>query len=336
MSTVANVEPKIGMAKIAPIPSTGLQIRCPQCTSAVGGLVVAASAQQLLTCPLCHFHMQCVQGIWKALSPMRERYFERFVQEYQIVRAKEGRGSHDPEYYFALPYRDITGNNQSQWTIRARTFQYLERKVLPFLEATHPGNMDVMDLGAGNGWLSYRLALCGHRPVAIDLLTNNTDGLGAAVHYQQELPVMFPRFQAELDHLPFADNQFDCAIFNASFHYSENYEQTLGETIRCLRPGGTVIITDSPWYRHDESGRRMLEERRNAFIAKFGFPSDSCASLEYLTDERLLNLVMKFGLRWQIYTPFYGIRWTLRPLNAKLRGTREPSRFRIYVSEMKK
>ena len=147
---------------------------------------------------------------------------------------------------------------------------------------------------------------------------------------------MFPRFRAELDRLPFTDNQFDCAIFNASFHYSENYEQTLGETIRCLRPGGTVIITDSPWYRHDESGVRMLEERRNAFIAKFGFPSDSCASLEYLTDERLLNLAMKFRLRWQIYTPFYGIRWALRPLNTKLRGTREPSRFRIYVAEVKK
>ena len=38
----------------------------------------------------------------------------------------------------------------------------------------------ILDLGAGNGWMSYRLALQGHLPIAVDLLTNDRDGLGAA------------------------------------------------------------------------------------------------------------------------------------------------------------
>ena len=98
--------------------------------------------------------------------------------EYQTVRAAEGRGSEDPEYYLALPYRDLSGRNVSQWAIRARTFRYIERKILPPLEAVHPAAMKVLDLGAGNGWMSYRLALRGHRPAAVDLLTNDQDGLG--------------------------------------------------------------------------------------------------------------------------------------------------------------
>ena len=48
-----------------------------------------------------------------------------------------------------------------------------------------------------------------------------------------------------------------------------------------------MIIADTAWYRRDESGQQMLAERRQAFLAQYGFPSDGIKSLEYLTDERL-------------------------------------------------
>jgi SAM-dependent methyltransferase len=252
------------------------------------------------------------------------------------MRQREGCGSNAPEYYLSLPYRDTAGRNQSEWTNRALTFHYIEEKILTKLEQKYPEGMDVLDLGAGNGWLSYRLALRGHRPVAVDLLMDGTEGLGASVHYRAALPVLFPRFQAELDRLPFADNQFDCAIFNASFHYSEDYVQTLQEAIRCLRPGGSVIVCDSPWYKDESSGRAMLEERKAKLIAKFGFSSEGMASMEFLTDRMLTRLERRFGIRWQVQTPYYGMGRSLRPLLAKLRGKRDPSRFRIYVAEVKR
>jgi SAM-dependent methyltransferase len=280
--------------------------------------------------------MNHVDGIWKALPAEREAYYARFMQEYQTVREAEGRGSADPEYYLALPYRDLSGRNQEQWLIRSRSYAYLELTILREIEACLPGDLHVLDLGAGNGWMSYRLAMRRHLPVAVDLLASEMDGLAAAAHYRRRLPTLFPRFQAELDHLPFADNQFDLAIFNASFHYSEDYCATLGEAVRCLRPGGWVVIADTAWYRREESGRRMLAERRKAFTARYGFASDSIANLEYLTDARLARLEQAFGIRWTKHSPFYGVRWAMRPLIAKLRGKREPSRFRVYVAEVRK
>ncbi len=121
--------------------------------------------------------------------------------------------------------------------------------------------------------------------------------MGAAKHYKQRLPSLFPRFQAELDNLPFADGQFDLVIFNASFHYSENYEKTLAEALRCARRNGTVLIADTPWYSDERSGRRMLEERRALFIKRYGFPSDELKSLEYLTDQRLERMEQRFGIQ---------------------------------------
>lgn len=324
------------LADMGTEPGERLQLQCPTCRNFLAELPQADSADEVpVICSTCLFHLRNQDGVWIALPEARGQYFSRFVEEYQAIRAAEGRGSKGAAYYLALPYRDLSGHNQWQWAIRARTYRTLERSVLPRLAAAHPAGLDVLDLGAGNGWMSYRLALRRHRPVAIDLLTNDQDGLAAAAHFSRMLPDLFPRFQAELDRLPFLNCQFDVAIFNASFHYSENYEGTLGEAIRCLRPGGTVIIADTAWYCHDESGRAMVAERRDSFIARYGFASNSIGSLEYLTDDRLRDLERRFGIHWKVLSPFYGVRWALRPLMAKLSGRREPSSFRIYMAEVK-
>ena len=55
----------------------------------------------------------------------------RFLDDYIKIRHAEGRGSQDSDYYLALPYRDISGRLQDQWTIRAQSYRYLERRILP-------------------------------------------------------------------------------------------------------------------------------------------------------------------------------------------------------------
>ena len=303
-------------------PFAGVMLRCPRCFSLLDNF----------DCSACGSRLACEQGIWKALLPERRARFARFVENYESIRAAEGRGSTDADYYLALPYRDLSGRLSSQWAIRARTFRYIERKILPRIPTPTQNPLRILDLGAGNGWMSYRLASQGHAPVAVDLLTNDRDGLGAARHYKQRLGFPFPCVQAEVDNLPFADSQFDVAIFNASFHYSENYEKTLAEALRCVRGGGIVLIADTPWYSDERSGLRMLEERRALFIKRYGFPSDELRSLEYLTDKRLGALEQRFHIRWQTHRPNYGMRWQMRPLLAKLRRARKPSRFRIYTA----
>jgi SAM-dependent methyltransferase len=188
----------------------------------------------------------------------------------------------------------------------------------------------ILDIGAGNGWMSFRLAQQGYEPVAVDLLMNNDDGLGAAEHYRTSLPRLFPRFQAESSHLPFAASQFDIVIFSASFHYSEDYIASLGEALRCVRTGGVVIISDTPWYSRDESGLQMVAERQAYYRKTYGTASDSILSLEYLTDARLDALEREFGIEWNVHTPWYGFKWAIRPLVARIRGRRKPSSFRIY------
>jgi SAM-dependent methyltransferase len=309
---------------------SSIRLRCPHCGSSIGDL---PDGHGTLTCSHCNTDMPCRRGVWQALLPARENHFARFVEDYPRIRAFEGRGSSSDDYYLALPYRDLSRRNTWQWAIRGRTFRYIERQLLPSIITLARPALRILDLGAGNAWMSYRLAKLGHAPIAVDLLTNGQDGLEAAEHYRRSLPSLFPRFQAELDNLPFADRQFDLVIFNASFHYSENYEKTLAEAIRCTRQNGSVIIADTPWYSDEQSGLRMLEERRRAFVKRFGFPSDSINSREFLTDERLLHMESWLGIHWRMHEPYYGLRWQMRPWLAKLRNKRQPSRFRIYIAK---
>jgi len=287
-------------------------------------------------CPRCGFRILKENGIFRCLAPDRAVHFQRFIQDYELVRSSEGRGSASPDYYLRLPFKDLTGRNAWQWSIRAKTWHHLEKHILRGLAASYPNGCDIVDIGAGNGWASFHLSLRGHRPVAVDLLDNDADGLGAARHFCNHLPRPFPRFQAEMDRLPFAQDQFDVAIFNASFHYAVDYERTLREVLRCLRRPGHIIILDSPFYYRDESGQRMLEEKHSAFQRRFGFRSDSIRSQEFLTGEILEALGAKLSLQWKTFKPWYGWNWALRPFKARLLRRREPSKFYLIWTEVQR
>lgn len=316
-------------------PNQAVMLLCWQCSAPLAEMTAeTTTGSGIRVCPGCTTTTQYGDGIWRALSPQRVAHFSKFIAEYEFIRAAEGRGNIHPEYYLNLPYKDISGRNSDQWRIRARTFRTMEQCILAPLTRFNKRPLRILDLGAGNGWMSYRLALRGHRPIAVDLLTNDRDGLGAAAHYTTHIHPLFPRVQADLDQLPFVSSIFDLVIFNASFHYSENYEQTFAEALRCTRPGGSIVIADTSWYAEEQSGQKMVEEKHKRFSATYGFASDSISSLEYLTPGRLHRLQKVFKLDWSYIKPFYGIRWSLRPLRAKLEGRRPPSQFRIYAARV--
>jgi ubiquinone/menaquinone biosynthesis C-methylase UbiE len=319
-----NAEARSITAQPPPPASSETQtLLCWHCAQPLAPLREECTSAPIL-CPHCHSVTTCAEGIYQSLSPSQQEAYKRFITEYEFIRSAEGRGSPGPAYYLALPYKDLTGKLAAQWKIRARTFDYLKLDVLPRLPSR------ILDLGAGNGWLSHRLALHGHSPVAVDLLTNSTDGLGAASHY----PTRFPRVQASLDHLPFPSGSYDLALFNASFHYSTSYQTTLAEAIRCVRKGGLIVIADTPCYDKETTGFQMIAEKQEHFRATYGFASNSVPSLEFLTPNRLRSLALAFNLDWQTYKPYYGLQWSFRPVKARLLNRRAPSQFRIFTAEV--
>lgn len=295
---------------------------CPRCRTQL-----ERKTPERFTCPQDGLEFWNVDGIWRFLLPESQAHYARFIADYESVRRSEGRGSSSADYYRLLPYKDLSGRFASDWQIRARSFGVLVKKVLTPLQDPLDRSLKVLDLGAGNGWLSHRLAAQGDRVFAIDLLINDLDGLGAWKYYEHS----FTPLQAEFNHLPIMDRFADVVIFNASFHYSENYTETLTEALRVLSTSGRVVIMDSPVYHRSASGDTMVGEREAEFKKKYGFASDNLRSESYITYTRLDQLAKELHIHWQIFTPFYGVRWALRSLTAMLLRRREPAKFHLIV-----
>ncbi|RPJ27784.1 MAG: class I SAM-dependent methyltransferase [Chloroflexi bacterium] len=295
---------------------------CPRCRTKL-----ERSTPERVTCPQDGLEFRKENGVWRFLLPESEAHYTRFMADYETVRRLEGHGSTSEKYYRALPFKDLSGHHQADWKIRARSFNVLVKNVLTRLQSPLARSLKVLDLGAGNGWLSNRLSAQGDRVIAVDLLVNDQDGLGTWKFYEQS----FTPVQAEFNHLPIMDRFADAVIFNASFHYSENYAETLQEALRVLAPEGLIVIMDSPVYRRGASGEKMVQEREEQFKEKYGFASDNLQSENYLTYTRLKELSHELNLRWKFITPFYGLHWMLRPMIAGLSRRREPAKFHLLV-----
>lgn len=253
----------------------------------------------------------------------------QFWADYASHRAAEGRAVHGAELE-ALPYLR-SGPLAQQWSVRARSFDAFLRHVVAPREKGSA--LDILDLGAGNGWLSHRVARRGHRAVAMDLRSDEIDGLGAAAEFLRKQPGLFCCVEASFDELPFADGRFDITLFNASLHYARDLARVLREAARVTRRSGVLAILDSPFYARESDGAAMVAERYTRGDARFGDRAHGLLSqdfIEYLTPGRLSSAMPR--LQWRRHRVRYPVWYELRPLMAKLKRARAPSRFDVWTA----
>ena len=258
----------------------------------------------------------------------------RFRKAYADLREREGRGGEGE--LFVLPYVRH-GRWASQWRVRSRTYETFMTTIVGRLERSGAHALRVLDLGAGNGWLSYRLRQRGHRPIAVDWRDDDVDGLGAARGYAKHLDPMFARVAASFEALPFEDGSCDLTVFNASLHYATDLRGTLLETARVLGDRGTIAILDSPFYRREKDGDEMVAEKRSGVALAMGeLQEDLLAlpSIEYLTRARLADASGGLGLSWRRHRVLYPMAYEMRPFLARLRGRRIPSRFDVWEGRL--
>lgn len=255
----------------------------------------------------------------------------QFFQEYAKHRADEGRALRGEELR-SLPYLRRKPLAR-QWTVRAKSFEVFVRRIVGSLAARSA--LDVLDLGAGNGWLCYRLACSGHRAVALDIRDDDIDGLGAATDLLSDSANKFYRVRASFEVLPFADRSFDVSIFNASLHYATELGRVLAEAVRVTRPGGTLAILDSPFYACERDGERMIAEKNALAAAQFGARAEVLTSqnfIEFLTRQRLETA--RASLSWSRHRVCYPLWYEMRPLLGWLGGNRRPSRFDVWSARV--
>ena len=275
-------------------------------------------------CAHCCGVFQRRTGVWRFLTPARGARLDPFIRQYRLVRQQEGRRPAAPDYYRRLPSVAPGDPHARDWQVRRETYHHLLGHVL----AVGASPLRFLDVGAGSGWLSHRLAALGHCAVAVDAIDDDVDGLGAARHYATE----FVAVHADFDALPFAAGQFDLVVFNGSLHYAADTAATLGRAHRMLGPGGVLVVMDSPMFGADGDGSAMVNDTRRRFMNECGCSNVVQPGVGYLTFSRLAGIAEKLALRPHFVPSRGPLGWRLRRSVARVRLRRAPAAFGLWVA----
>lgn len=115
---------------------------------------------------------------------------------------------------------------------------YLERRVA-LVQSVIPRPGPILDVGAGTGFLAWKLTALGYR----------VTGLDASLGMLHEAPSDGPseRLLGSATHLPFCDGAFPGVITVATLHHIAEpplVAATLEEIVRVTAPGGAAVIWD--------------------------------------------------------------------------------------------
>jgi 2-polyprenyl-3-methyl-5-hydroxy-6-metoxy-1,4-benzoquinol methylase len=293
---------------------------CPEC-----GAEFAVSTPRCRICDRCGQRYERRDEIWRFLTEARAALFEPFIRQYRLVRAREGYRVSSPDYYRDLPHVAADHPHAAEWRIRRETYEHLQRDVV------HAAGrrLRVLDVGAGNGWLSHRLASQGHEVAAVDAIADSADGLGAARHYDAR----FLAVEASFDALPFAPGQFDLVVFNGSLHYACDVAATLRAAWRMLVRGGVLAVMDSPMFDDEASGEEMVGEMARRFETAYGIADVVRTGAGYLTFASLAEIATALGGRARFVRSRGPVTWRVGRQIARLRLGRAPAAFGLWITD---
>jgi SAM-dependent methyltransferase len=287
---------------------------CPECTTALSSG---------LKCMNCGRVFEMTGGIYRFLLPERSAEIQPFLAQYQLVRESDGNRSFRPDGYRKLPDLRADSPQADIWRIRRESYGRL-------ISLLDERTLSILDIGAGNGWLSHRLVTLGHCPVAVDWLDDVCDGLSAYCHY----PVQYTSVQADFNALPFIASQFDVVIFNASLHYSGDIQATLRHACNMMKRQGRIFIMDSPTFSSDISGQTMVREHIERLRKSYGLHDVIQPGVGYLNIIKMVEVGRALGIAFQFYPSHGTLLWEAKRLWAGIKNRRESAGFGVLEGKL--
>lgn len=148
----------------------------------------------------------------------------------------------------------------------------------------------VMDVGAGTCWLSGRLTRVPAvtEVYAVDLSEQflTTSGVRVMQAIGADLSKV-TIVASDFNEIPLPDGGIDCALLFASLHHSLSPIKTLREVRRCVKPGGSVLVLESPAALMNINARRKRSLALSGDVTEIAYTR---GEIEYVIANAQLRL----------------------------------------------
>lgn len=133
--------------------------------------------------------------------------------------------------------------------------QHLKR-ILAFLPLK--GNMKILDLGVGSGYMSFPIAekWTDISIIGLDIVEKALEANRIKAKEENIKNISFVTYNG-ID-LPFADNEFDMVISRYALHHFPDIQKSISEVSRVIKPKGFLFISDPTPNVNDTS--RFVDE----------------------------------------------------------------------------
>jgi 2-polyprenyl-3-methyl-5-hydroxy-6-metoxy-1,4-benzoquinol methylase len=142
-------------------------------------------------------------------------------------------------------YYEAVSEEANLWEVDKRENRYYQDMIRfdRILQLLPKKSQKILDLGCGDGYLSYLMARAKHQVTAFDLSQNRLDKFKNLAEENGIKQVI-----GDAKNTSFPDNVFDLIICSEVIEHIEGFEAVLQEAWRILQPSGQIIIS----VPHDE------------------------------------------------------------------------------------
>ncbi|PWT71823.1 MAG: SAM-dependent methyltransferase [Bacteroidetes bacterium] len=185
----------------------------------------------------------------------------QFEINYLLARQKENRIYTD-ELVRNLPLISREHPHAAEWAIRKKSCDRLIR----YLESKR-NLLNILEVGCGNGWLSYQLSrIPGSKVIGSDI--NLTELEQAARVFDKNSKLKF--FYGDIRTGILNDLKFDIIVFAASIQYFPSLPEIMKVSLQLLHPAGEIHIIDSKLYEPAEV--EAARQRSRLYYEALGMP----------------------------------------------------------------
>jgi ubiquinone/menaquinone biosynthesis C-methylase UbiE len=197
-------------------------------------------------------------GVYYLSSPAHDNSFEEL---YLKIRDAEGR-IYDDETVSKLPEVNRSHVHYKEWMVRKNSSE----KLIKYISGLE-NELNIIELGCGNGWLSNKISEMGKTNViGADVNEHELKQAARVFGNKNNLVFVYANiFDSKLNEM-----KFDIIILASALMYFKDVNALIDKLIGILNSGGEIHIIDNPFY--SEQNAASARERALEHYKKMGVP----------------------------------------------------------------